>query len=97
MLTMQFLFLGGLINANADIMPEIKRRIRLAWACYDRFNCELYDMEDAPFMLKVRLPKIEVMETLPYGRTTWALGLEHSAKHRTSHHNLLLRIIGFQR
>ena len=26
-----------LIDANTDIMPEIKRRIRLAWACYDRF------------------------------------------------------------
>ena len=50
MQTMQFLYLGGLIDANADIMPEIKRRIRLAWECYDRFKREPYDMEDAPFM-----------------------------------------------
>ena len=45
---MQFLYLGGLIDANAGIMPEIKRRIRLAWARYDRFKREQYDMEDAP-------------------------------------------------
>ena len=32
-------------------MPHIKRRIRLAWACYDCFERGLYDMEDAQFML----------------------------------------------
>ena len=97
MQTMQFLYLGGLIDANADIMPEIKGRIRLAWACYDGFKRKLHDMEDAPFMLKVRLLKTEVMETLLYGCVTWAPGLEHFAKLRTAHHNLLLRIIGSQR
>ena len=45
------LYLGGLIDASADIMPEIKRRVRLAWACYSRFKLELYDMEAAPFAL----------------------------------------------
>ena len=55
MKTTQFLYLGRLIDANADIMPEIKRWIRLAWACYDRFKRERYDMEDAPFILKLRL------------------------------------------
>ena len=54
-------------------------------------------MEDAPFKLKVRLLKIEVMETLLYGCVTWTLGQEHFAELRTAHHNLLLRIIGFQR
>ena len=38
MQTMQFLHLGGLVDASADIMPTIKRRIRLAWACYNRFK-----------------------------------------------------------
>ena len=32
--TTNFLYLGGLIDANADSLPEIKRRVRLAWACY---------------------------------------------------------------
>ena len=54
--TTQFLYLGGLIDACAD-MPEIKRRVRLAWACYSRFKRELYDMEAAPFALKLRMLK----------------------------------------
>ena len=53
MQTMQFLCLGGLVDASTDIMPKVKRRIRLAWACYNRFKRELYNMEDAPFTLKV--------------------------------------------
>ena len=97
MQTMQFLYLGGLVDASAAIMPEIKRWIRLAWACYNRFKQELYDMEDAPFTLKVRMLKAEVMETLLYGCVTWAFGQEHFAELRTAHRRLLLRIIGFQR
>ena len=54
-------------------------------------------MEDAQFTLKVRMLKAEVMETLLYGCVTWTLGQEHFAELRTTHHNLLLRIIGFQR
>ena len=84
MQTMLFLYLGGLVDASADIMPEMKRRIRLAWACYNRFKRELYDMEDAPFTLKVRMLKAEVMETLLYGCVTWTLGQEHFAELRTS-------------
>ena len=95
MQTMEFLYLGGLVDASTDIMPDMKRRIRLAWACYNRFKRELYDMEDAPFTLKVRMLKVK--ETLLYGCVTWTLGQEHFAELRTAHHNLLLRIIGFQR
>ena len=97
MQTTQFLYMGGLVDASADIMPEIKRRIRLAWACYNRFKRELYDMKDARLTLKVRMLKAEVMETLLYGCVTWTFGQEHFAELRTAHHNLLLRIIGFQR
>ena len=60
--TTQFVYLGGLIDASADTMPEIKRRVRLAWVCYSRFKRELYDMEAAPFALKLRMLKAEVME-----------------------------------
>lgn len=89
------MYLGGLVNASADIMPEIKRLIRLAWACYNRFKRKLYDMATASFTLKVRMLKAEVMETLLYGCVTWTLGQEHFAKLPT--HQLFLRIIGFQR
>ena len=55
MQTMQFLYLGGLVDASAGIMPEMKRGIQLAWACYNRFKRELYDMEDALFTLQARM------------------------------------------
>ena len=93
----QFNYLDGLVNASADIMPEIKRRVRLVWACYSRFKRGLYDMEAAPFTLKVRMLKADVMETLLYGYVTWTLGKEHFAELRTAHHRFLLRIIDFQR
>ena len=85
------LYLGGLIDASADSMPEIKRRVRLAWACHSRFKRELYDMEAAPFALKLRMLKAEVMEVLLYGCVTWTLGKEHFAELRTAHHMFLLR------
>ena len=75
--TTPFLYLGVLIDASADIMPEIKRRVRLAWACYSRVEWKLYDMEAAPFALKLRKLKAEVIETLLYGFETWTLGKEH--------------------
>ena len=65
--------LGGLVNASADIVPEIKRRVRLPWAVKS-IQRELCDMEAAPFTLKVRMLNAEVMETLLYGVcVTWTL------------------------
>ena len=68
--TTQFSYLGGLMDASVDIMPEIIRRVRLAWACCSRCKRELNNMEAAPFTLKVRMLKTEVMETLLYGFIT---------------------------
>ena len=42
--TKQFLNMGGFVDVSADIMPEIKWRVRLAWACYNRVKRKLYDM-----------------------------------------------------
>ena len=61
--TTQFSYLGGLIDASADILPEIKRRVRLAWACYSRFKRELYYMFAPSFALTLPMLKAEVMET----------------------------------
>ena len=62
--TTQFLHLGGIIHENADLCLEIERRIRLMWACFKRFGPELYDRKTAPFSLKVRMLRAEVIETL---------------------------------
>ena len=57
--TVQVLYPGGLVSKTADNMPEIKRRVRIARACFDRFKLELYDMETASFTLKVCMLKPE--------------------------------------
>ena len=92
--TMQLLYLGlgGLIDANADIIPEIKRRIPLAWACYDRFTRELYDMENASFM-----PVEYRGDPLMYGCVAWAFGLDHLNSNWQTTTPSCARIIGFQR
>ena len=54
-------------------------------------------MRAAPFALKVRMIKAEVMETLLYVCLTWTLGKKQFAELRTARHRFLLRIIGFQR
>ena len=90
-------YLGGVIDENASIDPEIERRIRCAWACFKKYGRELYHRPTAPPKLKVRMLKAEVLETLLYGCMTWTLGREHYAKLRTVHHQLLLRTIGFSR
>ena len=54
-------------------------------------------MEAAPFAMKLRMLRADVMEILQYGFVTWTLSKEHFADLRTAHHRFLLRIIGFQR
>ena len=66
----QCIYVGGLFNTSADVMPEMKRRVRLAWGCYKRFQRELYNVEAAPFTLKVYMIKAEVLETLLYACAT---------------------------
>ena len=46
--TAQLLYLGNIINENADLSIEIDRRIRLMRACLKRFGLELYDRTTVP-------------------------------------------------
>ena len=94
---MEFLYLGRLVGENAVIMPEMKRRVRLVWACYSRFKRELYDMQAAPCTSKVRMLNSDEMETLLYKCVPWTLVKEHFTELRTTRHRFLLRIIDFQR
>lgn len=59
-------YMGGVVYATPDNVPQIKRWIRLARACYKRLKRGLYDMEAAPFTITVRMLNTEVMETLLY-------------------------------
>ena len=94
--TPQLLYLDGLVNETAGVMPEIKRRVRLAWKCFDRLKLELYDVETASFTAegahdKVRGDGDAAVWVCDAGSRSGALHC-HSA-----HLKPLLRIIGFHR
>ena len=69
----------------------------IAWGCFRKFSTELFDRPNAPLRLKARLLKAEAMEALLYGCMTWAPRNAHYRQLRTTHHKLLLRVIGYHR
>ena len=95
--TTEFVYLGGAISESADLDIEIKRRIGAAWASVRKYSSQLYDRRNARLSLKIRLFKAEAMEAMLYGCATWTMRSQDFSSLRTTHHKLLLRIIGFRR
>ena len=93
----EFVYLGGLITEDVDITRDINRRTKIAWGCFRKFSTELFDRSSPSIWLKARLLKAEAMEALLYGCMTWAPRNTHYRQLRTSHHKLLLRVIGYYR
>ena len=93
----QFVYLGGLITEDADLTRDINRRTKFAWGCFRKFSTELFDKPSAPLRLKTRLLRAEAMKALLYGCMTWAPRNAHYRQLRTTHHKLLLRVIGYRR
>lgn len=50
-----------------------------------------------PFSVKGRKTKADVTVTLLYGYVTWNISAKQFARFRSVHHEVLLRVIGFQR
>ena len=66
--TIQHVCLEGVINESAALVLETSRRIRLMHTCLKWFGPELsYDTTTTPLSQKVRMLKVEVIETLRYG------------------------------
>ena len=65
--TNEFVYLGGNVNYNADLSIEVDRRIRNAWCSFRKYTLELYDRPSAPLDIKIRMLKVEVVETMLYG------------------------------
>eukprot|EP00903_Cladosiphon_okamuranus_P011188 g10557.t1 len=92
----EFRYLGGLVNEKGDLAREINLRSKTAWACIRRDGTELFDRLGAPFRLKARLLQAEAMEALLYGCMTWSPSRDHYRLLQTTHHRLLLRVIGYR-
>ncbi|CAB1121287.1 unnamed protein product [Ectocarpus sp. CCAP 1310/34] len=95
--TTEFRYLGGLINEQGDLTREINHRSKAAWACIWRYATELFDQPGAPFRLKARLLQAEAVAALLYGCMTWSPHRDHYRLLQTTHHRLLLRVIGYRR
>ena len=90
-----FTYLGGTVNETPNLSDEIDRRIRPGWMGFKRYKRELYDRPKASLLpLKTRMVRSEVVEALLYGCATWAPLKGHYAKLRTTHHRMLLPILG---
>ena len=68
--TNEFVYLGGDVNHNADLSIEVNRRLRNAWRSFQNYTLELYDRPSAPLELKIRMLRVEVLETMMYGCVT---------------------------
>ena len=90
-----FTYLGGTVTETPNLSDEIDRRIRAEWMSFKSYKRELYDRPKASLLpLKARMVRSEVVEALSHGCATWTPLKGHYAKLRTTHHRMLLRIIG---
>ena len=93
--TTSFNYLGGTMTETPNLSDETDRWIRTGWMGFKRYKRELYDRPKASLLpLKARMVRSEVVETLSYGCATWSPLKGHYAKLRTTHHRMLLRILG---
>ena len=91
--TTSFAYLGGTVTEMPNLSDEIDRRIRAGLMGFKRYKRELYDRPKASLLpLKARMMMSEVVEALLYGCVTWTH--QKYAKLRTTHHRMLLRILG---
>ena len=83
------------MNETSNLSDEIDQRIRAGWMGFKRYTRELYDRPKASLLpLKARMARSEVVEALLYGCATWTPLKDLYAKLRTTHHRMLLRILG---
>ena len=95
--TNEFACLGGNVNLNTDLSIEVDRRTRSAWRSFRKYTLERHDRPSVPLELKIRMPRAEVRETIPYGCVTWSPRACHYDTLRRAHHRFLTRCIGWRK
>ena len=87
--------LEGTVTKTPNLSDEIDRRVRAGWMSFKRYTWELYDRPKASLLpLKARMVRSEVVEALLHRCATWTPLKVHYTKLRTTHHRMLLRILG---
>ena len=93
--TNEFVYLVGNVNHNVDLSIEIDRYIRNAWCGFRKYTLELYDRPSAPLELKIRMLRVELLETMLHGCVTWSPRACHYDTLRRADHRFLARCIGW--
>ena len=70
--TTEFVYMGGAISADwrGEESVEVARRLQRPWACFGRYKMRIYNRLGLRLLLKVRMPRAEVVEPLLYGCAT---------------------------
>ena len=90
--------LRHILTETPNLSEEIDQRIRAGWMNFRRYTRELYDRPKASLLpLKAWRVRSEVIEGLPYECAAWTPLQGHYNgynKLRTTHHMMLLQILG---
>ena len=84
-------------HTQFDLFIEVDRRIRNAWCSFRKYTLELCDRPSAPLELKVRMLRVEVLETMLYGCVTWSPPACHYDTLHPAHHSFLTRCMGWRK
>ena len=95
--TIEFVYLGWAITADRGLSIEITRRLQRAWACFQRYQMEIYDRPGVRLRLKVRLLKAAVLETLLYGCMTRGPEKLDYDRIRQVHYSMVPRCLGYRK
>ena len=95
--TTEFVYLGGNANHNADPSIEVDRRTHNAWHSFRKYTLELYDRPSAPLELKIRMLRVDVLETMLYDCVTWNPRACHYETLHRAHHRFLTRCSGWRK
>ena len=94
--TNEFVYLGGNVNHNADLLIKVNRRILNAWCSIREYTLELYDRPSAAFELIIRILRVEVLGTMLYGYVTWSPRACHHDTLRQAYYSLLTCCTGWR-
>lgn len=92
----EFRYLGDLVTEDGKLTHDINRRSLALRACLKKFFRELFGRQSAPWIIYIRVLNAEAMEGLLYGCMAWAPRHHHYPLFRTTHHRLVLRVIGYR-
>ena len=88
----EYVYLGRLMNMTNDLVPEIDRRRKAAWAAFGSIKTVVQDLRDPK--LRADLFNTTVLPALCYGCETWALTKESEDKLRVTQASIERALVG---